>query len=161
MTLSVGDALPDANFFFMGPDGPAQMTTQEVFAGKTIALFALPGAFTGTCHLKHLPGFLNNAAAFKAKGVDGIVCITVNDPFVVGAWQKDTGADGTIQILGDSAAEFTNATGMGFDGSAFGLGTRSQRYAALVKDGTVTAINIEESPGVAETSSAENLLKAL
>lgn len=161
MALSVGDKLPEATFFTMTEDGPATTTTSEVFGGKTVALFAVPGAFTPTCHLKHMPGFIEHADAFKAKGCDTIACITVNDPFVAGAWGKTAGADGKITVLADADAAFTKAAGMDFDGSAVGLLARSKRYAAIVRDGTVEAINIEETPSNAEISSAEALLKAL
>lgn len=161
MALSVGDKLPDATFHIMTADGPGTTTTSEVFGGKKIAAFALPGAFTGTCTNQHVPGFLSHADEFRAKGCDGIVCITVNDPFVVAAWSKQTGADGKIDILGDAAAEFTNAVDMAFDGAPVGLIGRSKRYAMIVEDGVVKALNVEETPGTAEASSAENLLKAL
>lgn len=161
MTISVGDRLPDVTFKVMTADGPSDMTTADVFSGKTVAAFAVPGAYTPTCHAKHLPGFLDNLDAFKAKGVDTVACIAVNDVFVMGAWAKDTGGDGKILFLADGNGEFTKAAGIEFDGSAAGLAIRSRRYAMLVEDGVVKAINIEEAPGVAEASSASELLKAL
>ena len=161
MTISVGDSLPDATFKVMTDDGPSEMTTAEVFGGKTVVAFAVPGAFTPTCHAKHLPGFLENFDAFKGKGVDTVACIAVNDPFVMGAWAKETGGSGKILFLSDGNAEFTKAAGIEFDGSAVGLGIRSRRYAMVAEDGVVKAINIEEAPGVAEASSATELLKVL
>ena len=161
MTISVGDRLPDATFKTITDDGPADMTTADVFGGKTVAAFAVPGAYTPTCHAKHLPGFLDNLDALKAKGVDSVACIAVNDMFVVNAWAKDSNAAGKILFLADGNGDFTKAVGLDFDGSGFGLGTRSRRYAMLVEDGVVKTLNVEESPGVAEASSAEELLKAL
>ena len=160
MSISVGDTLPEATFKVMTNDGLADMSVGDVFAGKTVAAFAVPGAFTPTCHAKHMPGFLDNLDALKAKGVDAVVCIAVNDPFVLDVWAKETGAEGKIQVLSDGNATFTQAIGLDFDGSAVGLGTRSQRYAMLVEDGTVKALNVEEAPASAEASSAEELLKA-
>ena len=161
MTISVGDTLPDATFFEKTADGLAKVTTAEVFGGRKIALLAVPGAFTGTCHLKHLPPYVALADEIKAKGIDEIVCITVNDPHVALAWAESLGAVGLVRILTDAEAEFTKAIGMAFDGSAGGLATRSKRYSALVEDGVVTAFNLEESPGQVEVSGAEDLLKAL
>ena len=161
MTISVGDRLPDATFKTMTDDGPSDMTTADVFAGKTVAAFAVPGAFTPTCHAKHLPGFLDNLDALKAKGVDTVACISVNDVFVMNAWSKDSGGAGKILFLADGNGEFSEAVGLAFDASGAGLGTRSRRYAMLVEDGVVKTLNIEEAPGVAEASSAAELLKAL
>lgn len=161
MTLSVGDKLPEATFFTMTDDGPGELKTSEVFGGKKIALFAVPGAYTPTCHTKHLPGFLAHVDEFKAKGCDAVVCITVNDLFVTKAWAESTGATGKIQVLADSAAEFTNAAGMGFDAAAIGLMTRSQRYAAIVDDGVVNVIFVEDAPSDADVSTAESLLATL
>ncbi|MEM6666872.1 MAG: peroxiredoxin [Pseudomonadota bacterium] len=161
MALSVGSTLPDATFFHMTGDGPQQASTADIFDGKTVVAFAVPGAFTPTCHMKHMPGFVTHADAFKAKGVDSIVCLTVNDPFVAGAWSEATGAGDAVQVIADADGSFTKAAGMDFDGSAVGLGVRSLRYAMIVKDGTVSAINIADSPGEAEKSSAEALVAAL
>ncbi|MEM6615301.1 MAG: peroxiredoxin [Pseudomonadota bacterium] len=161
MALSTGDTLPEATFNIMTADGPGTTTTSEVFGGKKVVAFAVPGAFTPTCSLNHLPGFIENAASFKEKGVDAIVCISVNDPFVMGAWEKSSGADGAIHFLGDANASFTKAAGMDFTVDAVGLVSRSQRYAMMVEDKVVKTINIEDSPGEAEASSAANLLKAL
>ncbi|HEY2532750.1 MAG TPA: peroxiredoxin [Xanthobacteraceae bacterium] len=161
MTIKVGDRLPEAKFRVMGPDGPAWKTTDEVFKGKKVVLFAVPGAFTPTCNNNHLPGFLNKAAAIKAKGVDTIAVTGVNDVFVMEAWKKSTGAAGTIEFLADGNGDFAKAIELTMDGSAGGLGTRSRRYAMLVEDGVVKTLNIEDAPGKAEASSAENLLKQM
>lgn len=161
MTIEIGQRLPDATFRVMTADGPAEKASSEVFSGKTVALFAVPGAFTGTCHNIHLPGFLANEAALKAKGVDTIACVSVNDPFVMGAWAKATTAEGTIEMLSDFDASFTKALGLEFDGSGAGLGVRSQRYAMLVKDGEVALLSVEDGPGKAEASSAEALVAAM
>ena len=161
MAIAIGDSLPDATFRVLEDDGIAPMTTSELVAGKKVVLFAVPGAFTPTCHLKHLPGFIENAEAFKKKGVDVVACVAVNDPFVVDAWANASGGKGKVLFLSDGNGEFTKKIGMDFDGSGIGLGTRSKRYAMLVEDGVVTAMNTEESPGVADVSTAENLLKAL
>jgi glutaredoxin/glutathione-dependent peroxiredoxin len=161
MTITIGDRLPDATFRVLGPEGPKPVTTAEVFAGKKVVLFAVPGAFTPTCHLKHLPGFIKTIDAFKAKGVDTVACVAVNDPFVLGAWEEASGGKGKVLFLSDGNAEFTKKIGLDFDGSGFGLGIRSKRYAMLVQDGVVKVLNIEGSPGVAEESTAEKLLAAL
>jgi peroxiredoxin len=159
MPIKVGDRLPEAKFRVMGPEGPAWKTTDEMFKGKKIVLFAVPGAFTPTCNNSHLPGFLKNADAIKAKGIDGIAVTGVNDVFVMEAWKKSTGAAGKIEFLADGNGDFAKALDMTMDGSGGGLGTRSKRYAMLVEDGVVKKLNIEEAAGKAETSSADNLLK--
>lgn len=162
MTIAIGDKLPDATFIAMGPDGPEPKSTADVFAGRKVALFAVPGAFTPTCHERHLPTFTKNAESLKGKGVDRIVCLSVNDPFVMGAWAKATAADAAgIEMLGDSDAAFTQAIGMDFDGAAVGLGVRSKRYAMLVEDGVVTWLAVEDSPGEAEKTTAEAMLAAM
>jgi glutaredoxin/glutathione-dependent peroxiredoxin len=161
MSISIGDNLPDATFRVLGPDGIEKLTTAEVFGGKKVVLFAVPGAFTPTCHLKHLPGFIANAEVFKQKGVDSVVCVAVNDPFVLDAWSKSSGGQGKVLFLSDGNGEFTKAIGLDFDGSGIGLGTRSKRYAMLVEDGVVTALNVEDSPGVADRSTADKLLAAM
>ena len=161
MPIKVGDRLPEAKFRVMGPDGPAAKTTDEVFKGKKVVLFAVPGAFTPTCSNNHLPGFLKNADAIKAKGVDTIAVTGVNDVFVFDAWKKATGAGGKIEFLADGNGEFAKALDLALDGSAAGLGIRSKRYAMLVEDGVVTKLNIEDAPGKAENSGAENLLKQM
>jgi glutaredoxin/glutathione-dependent peroxiredoxin len=161
MPIKVGDRLPEAKFRVMGPEGPAWKTTDEVFKGKKVVLFAVPGAFTPTCSNNHLPGFLRNADAIKGKGIDEIAVVSVNDVFVMEAWKKATGAAGKIEFLGDGNGDFAKAIDMTMDGSGGGLGTRSKRYAMLVDNGVVKTFNLEEAPGKAETSSAETLLKSL
>jgi peroxiredoxin len=161
MAIKVGDRLPEAKFRVMTAEGPGWKTTGEVFKGKKVVLFAVPGAFTPTCHKNHLPGFLQNAEAIKAKGVDAIAVTAVNDGFVMDAWKKATGAEGKIEFLADGNGEFAKAIDMTLDGSGNGLGLRSKRYSMLVEDGVVKKLNIEEAPGKAETSGAEALLKQL
>jgi peroxiredoxin len=161
MALAIGDRLPDATFRVMGTDGIKPMTTREVFGGKKVVLFAVPGAFTPTCHLKHLPGFVERASEFKRHGIDSVVCVAVNDPFVLAAWEEKSGGKGKVLFLSDGNAEFTKKIGMDFDGGGIGLGTRSKRYAALVEDGVVKILNVEESPGVAAESTAEKILQGL
>ena len=158
MTIKVGDKLPQATHRLITADGPKPVTTQEFFSGKKIVLFGLPGAFTPTCHKNHLPGFLTEKAAFKAKGVDEIAMTSVNDPFVLAEWSKATGSAGHIAFLSDGNADFAKALGLEFDASMGGLGVRSRRYAMLVEDGVVKLLNIEESPGKADLSSASHLL---
>ncbi len=161
MTIKVGDRLPEGKFRVMGPEGPAWKSTDEVFKGKKVVLFAVPGAFTPTCSNNHLPGFLKNADAIKGKGVDTIAVTGVNDVFVMEAWKKATGATGKIDFLADGNADFAKAIDLAMDGSGGGLGTRSKRYAMVVEDGVVKALNIEDAPGKAEVSGADNLLKSL
>lgn len=161
MTISVGDSLPPATFRVMTADGPVPKTTDEVFKGKRVVLFAVPGAFTPTCHKNHLPGYVAHADAIKAKGVDTIAVVAVNDPFVMGAWENATGAAGKVLFLADGDASFAKALGLTFDGSAAGLGVRSQRYSMLVEDGVVKLLNIEETPGKADLSGATALLAQL
>ncbi len=155
--INVGDKLPDAKFTVMGPDGPTPKTVAEVFAGKKVALFAVPGAYTPTCSNKHMPGFVNRVDELKAKGIDAIACTAVNDIFVLTNWAKDTGAAGKIEMLADGSGDFAKAIGLDIDLSGFGLGLRSKRYAMLVDDGVVKVLNVEDSPPVAEKSSAETL----
>ena len=159
MAIAIADRLPEATFRVMGVDGIEAMTTADVFGGRKVVLFAVPGAFTPTCHLKHLPGFIENADAFKKMGVDAVVCVAVNDPFVLAAWAEKSGGKGKVLFLSDGNAEFTKKIGMDFDGSGIGLGTRSKRYAALVEDGVVKVLNIEESPGIAAESTAAKILE--
>ena len=161
MTIAKGDSLPEATFRVLGSEGIVPLTTEQVFGGKKVVLFAVPGAFTPTCHLKHLPGFIENADKFKSLGVDTVACVAVNDPFVLSAWAQVSGAGGKVLFLSDGNDDFTKKIGMELDGSGIGLGTRSLRYAMLVEDGVVKALNTEESPVVAEVSSAEELLKEL
>jgi peroxiredoxin len=159
--VKVGDRLPSAKFKVMTAEGPAEKTTDDIFKGKKVVLFAVPGAFTPTCHKNHLPGFLKNADAIKAKGVDTIAVTGVNDVFVMDAWKKDTGAAGKIEFLADGSADFAKALGLSLDASAGGLGIRSKRYSMVVDDGVVKSLNVEESPGKAELSGADALLKQL
>lgn len=161
MTISVGDKLPAATFAVMGPDGPGSREGSEIFDGRTVVLFAVPGAFTPTCHMKHLPGFIENFDALKAKGVDEIACTAVNDIFVHDAWGKASNIGDKITMLADGSGTFAKAIGLDLDLDEAGLGLRSQRYAMLVVDGTVKALNIEEEAGVADKSSAETMLEAL
>ncbi|HWM31400.1 MAG TPA: peroxiredoxin [Methyloceanibacter sp.] len=161
MTIAKGDRLPEATFRVLGPEGITTLTTGDIFDGKKVVLFAVPGAFTPTCHLKHIPGFIENADAFKKKGIDSVACVAVNDPFVLGAWADASGGKGKILFLSDGNAEFTKKIGMDFDGSGIGLGTRSKRYAMLVDDGVVNVLNVEDSPGVAVESTAAKLLENL
>jgi glutaredoxin/glutathione-dependent peroxiredoxin len=161
MPIKVGDRLPEAKFRVMGPEGPVVKSSDEIFKGKKVVLFAVPGAFTPTCNNNHLPGFLKNADAFKAKGVDTIAVTGVNDVFVFDAWKKSTGAGGKIEFLSDGSGDFARALDLSLDASGAGLGTRSRRYAMLVEDGVVKKLNVEETPGKAETSGADNLLKQM
>lgn len=161
MTLSIGDKLPPATFRTPSEDGPKTLSTDEIFHGKTVALFAVPGAFTPTCTMNHLPGFLELNDEIRAKGVDTIAVVSVNDVFVMKAWSKATDAGDRILFLADGNGEFTRAAGLDVDLSGGGLGLRSKRYSMIVRDGTVAALNIEESPGQAETSSASALLAQL
>ena len=161
MTIKVGDHLPEVTFRLITSDGPRPVTSGEFFKGRKIVLFGLPGAFTPTCHRNHLPGFIANEQAIKAKGVAEIAMTSVNDPHVLTAWAKASGSEGKILFLSDGNADFAKAAGLDFDGSANGMGVRSKRYAMLVEDGVVKSLNIEDAPGKAEISSAENLLKQL
>lgn len=158
MSIAIGDRLPDVTFRTMTEAGPKPLTTAEVFGGKTVVLFGVPGAFTPTCHKVHLPGFVKEAESFKAKGVAEIAVVSVNDAFVMNIWAKETGGEGVITFLADGNAEFAKATGLAVDLSVAGLGTRIRRFSMLVEDGVVSKINIEEAPGKAELSSAEALI---
>ena len=159
--IKVGDRLPQAKFRVMTSEGPQWKTTDDIFKGKKVALFAVPGAFTPTCSNLHMPSFVQNAGALKAKGVDTIAVTGVNDVFVMDAWKKASNADGKIEFLADGNGEFAKAIDMAFDGSGNGLGTRSKRYAMLVEDGVVKKLNIEEAPGKVEVSGGDALLKQL
>jgi peroxiredoxin len=161
MTIKVGDRFPSVTLKYLGKEGMAEVKTDELLAGKTVALFAVPGAFTPTCSAKHLPSFTNNAEALKAKGVDQIVCLSVNDPFVMKAWadRNDVSSE-TVFMLPDGNATLTKALGLEMDGSGYGLGTRSQRFALVAKDGVVTHLAVEK-PGAFEVSSGEAILAAL
>jgi len=161
MPIKAGDKLPNATFRVMTAEGPKPRTTDEIFKGRKIALFGVPGAFTPTCNNLHLPSFLNNAAAFKAKGVDAIAVTAVNDVFVMTQWQKASGAEAKIDFLADGNGEFAKAIDMTLDGSGNGLGLRSKRYSMLVEDGVVKKLNIEEAPGKVDVSGGDALLKQL
>ncbi len=160
MAIKVGDTLPNTTFRVMTSDGPKPKTTDEVFKGKKVVLFAVPGAFTPTCTKNHLPGFVTNAAAIKAKGIDAIAVTAVNDPFVMGAWKAAAGSD-DIEFLADGSADFAKATGLELDASGGGLGIRSKRYCMVVDNGVVKSLAIEDAPGKADASGAEALLKSL
>lgn len=159
MTIAVGDKLPDSNFMVMGEDGPKGVTTGDLFDGKKVLLFAVPGAFTPGCSMTHLPGYVASADKIKAKGVDSIICMSVNDAFVMDAWGKTQNAEELI-MLADGNGEFTSKLGLELDGSGFGLGQRSQRFAMIVEDATVTHLNVEDGPGV-DVSSAETMMELL
>ncbi len=159
MTITVGDTIPSATLTKVTPDGPDQVSTDDFFHGRTVALFAVPGAFTPTCSARHLPGFVEKRDALAAKGVDEIACTSVNDAFVMGAWAKSQEAEG-ITMLADGNGDFAKAVGLTMDGSKFGMGLRSQRYAMLVEDGVVKQLHVE-APGEFKVSSAEHLLDAL
>ncbi len=161
MAIKVGDRLPNATFRVMTGEGPKPKTTDDIFKGKKVALFAVPGAFTPTCSNLHMPSFLNNVDAIKAKGVDTIAVTGVNDVFVMEAWKKSTNAGVKIEFLSDGNAEFAKGIDMVFDGSGNGLGTRSKRYSMLVEDGVVKKLNIEEAPGKCDVSGGQALLGQL
>ena len=159
MTIQVGDRLPDVPLTIATPDGPKPTTTTDFFAGKRVALFAVPGAFTPTCSARHLPSYVEKASELKGKGVDEIACVSVNDPFVMAAWgQRDASSD--ITMLADGNGSFSDAVGLSFDGSQFGMGKRSQRYSMIVNDGVVEQLNVEQ-PGEYRASSAETMLDQL
>jgi glutaredoxin/glutathione-dependent peroxiredoxin len=159
MTIAVGDKLPDVKLVKATADGPEAVQSADFFAGKKVALFSVPGAFTPTCSAKHLPGFVDKAADLKAKGIDEIACTAVNDAFVMGAWGKASGSD-DVTMLADGNGALAEAVGLTMDGSGFGLGTRGQRFSMVVNDGTVEQLNVE-APGVFEVSSAEYMLGQL
>ena len=159
MTIKVGDKIPSATLKTMGEKGPVDISTDELFAGKKVLLFAVPGAFTPGCTLTHLPGYVVNADKIKAKGVDTIACMAVNDAFVMDAWGKSQNAE-ELLMLGDGNGDFTAALGLELDGTGFGLGKRSQRFAMLVDNGEVTHLNVEQGPGV-DVSSAESMMALL
>jgi peroxiredoxin len=160
MSIKVGDQLPQATFTVMSPEGPKPATSDEIFKGKTVALFAVPGAFTPTCSAKHLPGFKEKAAELKGKGVDTIACVSVNDVFVMDAWGKAQGVGDNILMLADGNGDFTKAVGLELDASRFGMGPRSQRYSMIVKDGKVAELNVEQG-GEFRVSSADYMLAQL
>jgi peroxiredoxin len=160
MTIKVGDKVPSATLTTMGPDGPKPISTDELFKGKTVALFAVPGAFTPTCSARHLPSFKQHAGDLKKKGVDTIACVSVNDVFVMKAWGEHQGVGDNILMLADGNGDFTKALGLELDASRFGMGPRSQRYSLIAKDGVVSELNVE-SGGEYRVSSAEYMLEQL
>ncbi len=160
MTIKVGDTIPSMKLMVATAEGPKEISTDDIFKSKKVVLFAVPGAFTPTCSAKHLPGFVQNAEAFKAKGVDEIACISVNDAFVMGAWGKDQGTGDKVTMLADGAAAFAKAIGLELDLNARGMGWRSQRYALVAEDGKVTHLGVE-APGGFEVSKAETILASL
>ena len=162
MTIQIGDRIPDATLTTMTADGPRPVTTAELFGGKTVALFAVPGAFTPTCSARHLPGYVDNRAELTAKGVDTIACLSVNDAFVMGAWAQANDLNGTddIIMLADGNGDFTRSVGLALDAKGFGMGERSQRYSMIVKDGVVDQLNVEQG-GEFKVSSAEHVLTQL
>ena len=160
MTINVGDRVPSGTLKQMTKDGPANVTTDQLFAGKTVVLFSVPGAFTPTCHAKHLPGFVEKYDQLRAKGVDTVACLAVNDVFVMDAWGKASGVGEKIVMLADGNAEFTKALGLELDASGFGMGTRGKRFAMVVKDGVVKHLNVE-SAGEFRVSAADYVLGQL
>jgi len=161
MPIKVGDKLPNATFRVMTGEGPKPKTTDDIFKGKKVVLFAVPGAFTPTCTKLHLPSYVDNAGAIKGKGIDTIAVTGVNDVFVMEAWKKASGADGKVEFLSDGNGEFAKAIDMTFDGSGNGLGTRSKRYSMLVENGVVKKLNVEEAPGKCDISGGQTLLGQL
>ena len=159
MTIATGDTLPDVKFIKVGESGPEPVQSSEYFAGKKVALFSVPGAFTPTCSAKHLPGFVEKADALKAKGIDEIVCTAVNDAFVMGAWNKAAGS-ADVTMLSDGNGDFVGALGLEMDGTGFGMGKRGQRFSMVVNDGVVEQLNVE-APGEFKVSSADHMLEQL
>jgi peroxiredoxin (alkyl hydroperoxide reductase subunit C) len=160
MTIKVGDTIPSMKLMMATPDGPKETSTDEIFKGKKVVLFAVPGAFTPTCSAKHLPGFVQNADAIKEKGVDTIACIAVNDAFVMGAWAKEQGCDSRVVMLADGSGAFAKAMGLELDLVGRGMGVRSQRYALVADNGKVTHLAVEQAGGF-EVSKAESILSKL
>ena len=160
MTIKVGDKIPSVSLKTMTGDGMQTVTTDQLFKGKKVVLFALPGAFTPTCSAKHLPGFVKHATEIKAKGIDTIACLSVNDAYVMNAWGNDQKVGDSVMMLADGNAEFAKAVGLTMDGTGYGMGQRSQRYAMVVENGVVKALNVE-APGAFEASSAEAVMKVL
>ena len=160
MAITVGETLPDATFVTMTDGGPEKVSAADFFKGRRVALFSVPGAFTPTCSVKHLPGFVEKADALKAKGIDAIACTAVNDVFVMGAWAKASGVDGKVTMLADGNGDFVKALGLTMDGSGFGMGQRGQRFSLVARDGVVEQLNVE-APGSFEVSSADHMLGQL
>lgn len=160
MSIKVGDKMPAGTLTLVTNEGPQKVSAEEFFKGKTVVLFSVPGAFTPTCDAKHLPGFVEKAGDLRAKGVDTVACIAVNDVFVMKAWGKSQACDGKVQMIADGNAEYTKALGLEMDASGFGMGTRGQRFALIVDDGVVKNVNVE-AKGEFKVSSAENVLSQL
>ncbi len=161
MAIGVGDRIPEATFKSMTAEGPANITTSDIFSGKKVVFFGVPGAFTGTCHNQHVPGFLENFDAMSEQGTDTIAVVSVNDPFVMGAWAEATGAKDKLVFLSDWDGAFARLVGLDIDLAVAGLGTRLNRFSMIVDDGVVKTLNIEPSPGEAIETSAEKILDAL
>lgn len=161
MTIDVGDRIPSVTLKQLTSEGVKEFTTDEIFRGKRIVLIAVPGAFTPACSQRHLPGYVDKAADIKAKRIDEIACVAVNDAFVMGAWGRDQKAEGKVRMLADGSGDFTHALGLELDLSKGGLGVRSKRYSMLVDDGVVKSLNVEQQPGQVDISGAEAMLKAL
>jgi peroxiredoxin len=161
MTVNVGDRIPSVTLKQLTSEGVKEFTTDEIFRGKRVVLIAVPGAFTPACSQRHLPGYVDKAADIKAKGIDEIACVAVNDAFVMGAWGRDQKAEGKVRMLADGSGDFTRALGLELDLSKGGLGMRSKRYSMLVDDGVVKSLNVEQQPGQVDLSGAEAMLKAL
>jgi peroxiredoxin len=161
MTITVGDKIPSATLKQLTPEGVKEFTTDEIFGGKKIVLFAVPGAFTPACSQRHLPGYVENAASLKAKGIDEIACVAVNDAFVMGAWGKEQKTEGKVRMLADGSGDFARALGLELDLAKGGLGVRSKRYSMLIDNGIVKSLNVEAQPGQVDTSGAEAMLRAL
>lgn len=161
MTINVGDRLPSVTLRQVTPEGPKEISTDDFFRGKKVALFAVPGAFTPACSQRHLPGFVDKAADIRAKGIDEIACVAVNDAAVLGAWGRAQKTEGKVTMLADGSGDFARALGLELDLTRGGLGIRSKRYSMLVDDGVVKLLNVEQQPGQVDASSAESLLKAL
>jgi peroxiredoxin len=160
MTIKVGDRIPSSNLLKAGPEGPEPVDTKDFFAGRKVALFSVPGAFTPTCSARHLPGFVDRAEDFRGKGVDEVACVAVNDAFVMQAWGEQAGTEGKVTMLADGNGDFARAIGLTMDGQKYGMGERGQRWSAIVDDGVVTELNVEE-PGAFSVSGADYLLNQL
>ena len=161
MAIQEGDSIPEATLHHLTESGPTPISTNELFGGKKSILFAVPGAFTPGCSMHHLPGFINNSQAILDKGIDQIICLSVNDPFVMAAWGDDKDVGDKMLMVGDGNGEFTEALGLTMDGSGFGLGKRSLRYSMIIEDNSLTKLNLEENPGEVSVSSAETILDQL
>jgi glutaredoxin/glutathione-dependent peroxiredoxin len=161
MTINVGDRIPSVTLKQLTSEGVKEFTTDEIFRGKRVVLIAVPGAFTPACSQRHLPGYVDKAADIKAKGIDEIACVAVNDAFVMGAWGRDQKAEGKVRMLADGSGDFTRALGLELDLSKGGLGMRSKRYSMLVDDGVVKSLNVEQQPGQVDLSGVEAMLKTL